>query len=177
MEKWNENDKSSDETKYCNVLESLKKNDKIKCFVVNVLTEKTENDRKVVAILKVMSEKFERTMSEKCLNMMMEIVNFKTEGGIENTTDRFGKMMAEVRKLDLAANLNFAMKLHFMDRLEKNGKLSSDERMILKDEIKTKEGTPKYADSAERVQKELKRMKIVNNRENIWDVKLSKFDS
>ena len=28
------------------------------------------------------------------------------------------------------------------------------------------------ADSAERVQKELKRMKVVNNRENIWDVKL-----
>ena len=167
------NDKSSDETKYCNVLESLKKNDKIKDFVVNVLTEKTENDRKVAAILKVMSEKFERTMSEKCLNLMAEIVNFKTDGGIESTTDRFGKMMAEVRKLDLAANLNFAMMLQFMDRLEKNGKLSSDERMRLKDEIETKEGKPKYADSAERVQKELKRMKIVNNRENIWDVKLT----
>ena len=79
LEKWNENDKSTDETKYCNVLESLKKNDKIKDFVVNVLTEKTENERKVVAILKVMSEKFERTMSEKCLNLMAEIVNFKKE--------------------------------------------------------------------------------------------------
>ena len=45
--------------------------------------------------------------------------------------------------------------------------------MRLKDEIETKEGKPKYADSAERVQKELKRMKIVNNRENIWDVKLT----
>ena len=33
LEKWDENDKSSDETKYCNVLESLKKNDKIKDFV------------------------------------------------------------------------------------------------------------------------------------------------
>ena len=79
------------------MLESLKKNDKIKDFVVNVLTEKIENERKVAAILKVMSEKFERTMSEKCLNLMAEIVNFKTEGGIENTTDRFGKMMVEVR--------------------------------------------------------------------------------
>ena len=77
---------------------------------------------------------------------MAEIVNFKTEGGIENITDRFGKMMAEVRKLDLAANLNFAMTLQFMDRLEKNGKISSDERMRLKDEIETKEGKPKFAD-------------------------------
>ena len=57
LEKWNENDKSSDETKYCNVLESLKKNDKIKDFVVGVLTEKTKNERKVGVILKVMSEK------------------------------------------------------------------------------------------------------------------------
>ncbi len=83
---------------------------------------------------------------------MAEIVNFKTEGGIENTTDRFGKMMAEVRKLDLAANLNFAMTLQFMDRLEKNGKISCDERMRLKDQIETKEGKPKFADSVERVQ-------------------------
>ena len=41
--------------------------------------------------------------------------------------------------------------------------------MRLKDEIETKEGKPKVIDSAERVQKELKRMKVVNNRENIFD--------
>ena len=131
------------------MLESLKKNDKIKDFVVSVLTERTENDRKVAEILKVMAEKYERTMSEKCLNLMAEMVNFKTEGGIENTTDKFGKMMVEVKKLDLAANLNFAMTLQFMERLEKNGKISSDRRMRLKDEIETKEGKPKVADSAE----------------------------
>ena len=91
------------------MLESLKKNDKRKDFVVNLLTEKTENDRKVEAILRVMSEKFEMTMSEKCLNLMAEIVNFKTDGGIESITYRFGKMMTEVRKLDLTANLNFAL--------------------------------------------------------------------
>merc|ERR1712002_169246 len=158
---------------YCTVLESLKKNDKIKDYVVNVLTEKTENDRTVAAILKIMSEKYERTMSEKCLNLMEEIVNFKAEGGIENTADKFGKMMAEVKKMDLAANLNFALTLQFMERLEKSGKLSSDEKMRLKNEIETKEGKPKYNDSDERVQKELRRMKIVNNRQNIWDVKLT----
>ena len=47
-----------------------------------------------MAILKVMAEKYERTMSEKCLNLIADMVNFKTEEGIENTTDRFGKMMA-----------------------------------------------------------------------------------
>ena len=155
------------------MLESLKKNGKIKGFVVNVVTEKTENDRKVVEILRVMSEKFERTMSQKCLNVMTEIFNLKTEGGIENTSDRFGKMMVEVKKLDLATNLNFAMKLQFIERLEKNGMISSDERMRLEDKIESEDGKLKDGDSAEIVQKELNKMKIVNNRENIWDVKLT----
>ena len=120
-------------------------------------------------ILKVMTEKYEKTMSEKCLLLMAEIGNFKADGGIESITDKFGRMMTESKKIDLAANLDYAMMLQFMDRLEKNGKISSDERMRLKDEIETKEGKPKVIDSAERVQRELKRMKVVNNRENIFD--------
>ena len=47
-------------------MESLRKNDKIKDYVVNTLAEKTENDRKVSAILKVMAEEYERTESERC---------------------------------------------------------------------------------------------------------------
>ena len=43
--------------------------------------------------------------------------------------------------------------------------------MRLKDEIETKKGNPKVADSTEIVQKELERMKIVN-REDIWDTKV-----
>ena len=82
-------------------------------------------------------------------------------------------MMEEVKKLDLAANMNFAITLQFMESLQKDGKISSDERMRLKDKIETGDGKPKYRDSAEVVQKELKRMKIVNNRENIRDVRLT----
>ena len=48
---------------------------------------------------------------------MSDVANFKTEGGIESTIDKFGKMMTEVKKLDLAANLNFAMTLQFMERV------------------------------------------------------------
>ena len=50
------------------MIESLKKNDKIKDYVISTLTEKTENDRTVTEILKAMAEKYERTMSEKCLS-------------------------------------------------------------------------------------------------------------
>ena len=60
LEKWNQNDQSTYENKYCNVMESLKKNDKIKDYVITTLAEKTENDRKVTAILKVMAEKYEK---------------------------------------------------------------------------------------------------------------------
>ena len=140
LEKQNENDQSSEETKYCNLIKSLKKNDKIKDYVISTLAEKTESDRKVTAILKVMAEKYENTMSERCLSLMAEIVNFKADGQIEKITDKFGRMMAEVKKIDLAANLDYAMTLQFMDRLEKNRKISSDERMRLKNEIETKEG-------------------------------------
>ena len=45
--------------------------------------------------------------------------------------------------------------------------------MRLKDEIETKEGKPKVTDSADIVQKELKRMKVVNNRDNLWKDKVT----
>ena len=37
--------------------------------------------------------------------------------------------------------------------------------MRLKDEVETKEGKSKVRDSAERVQKELRRIKVIKNRE------------
>ena len=56
---------------------------------------------------------------------------------------------------------------------QKQNKFCYEQRIRLKDKIETEDGKPKDGDSAEIVQKELKRMKIVNNRENIWDVKLT----
>ena len=102
------------------------KNDMIQDFEVNTLTEKTENDRRVIVILKVMGTKYARTVSEKCSTSMGDMVSFSTDGGIEATTDRFGKMRAEVYKLDLASNLDVVMTLQFMERLENSGKISSD---------------------------------------------------
>ena len=40
VKRWYENNKSSDEQKYIDLLESLKKNEVIKGFVVNTLVEK-----------------------------------------------------------------------------------------------------------------------------------------
>ena len=44
-------------------------------------------------------------------------------------------------------------------------------RMRLKDEIETKEEKPRVMDSSERVQRELRRMKVVNNRDIVFNNK------
>ena len=44
VERWYENNKSSDEEKYIDLLESLKKNEVIKEFVVNTLVKKWEQE-------------------------------------------------------------------------------------------------------------------------------------
>ena len=60
MERWYENNKSSDEEKYIDVLECLKKNEVIKDFVVRTLVEKVRKTRTVKRILYLIIEKFDR---------------------------------------------------------------------------------------------------------------------
>ena len=55
--------------------------------------------------------------------------------------------------------------------MEKSGNISNDEIMRLKDEIETKDNKPKVTNSVDVVQNEIKRMKIVNNRESLWEDK------
>ena len=73
VEKWFDNNKSTDEEKYIDLLESLKKNDAVKEFVVMTLVEKVGNTRTVTKIVDVMTEKFAKTTSEKTSNMMKKI--------------------------------------------------------------------------------------------------------
>ena len=65
VEKWSDNDKLSDEEMFIDLLESLKKYDEVKQFVVNTLIEKDGRTRTVKKILEVMTEKFSKTTSEK----------------------------------------------------------------------------------------------------------------
>ena len=53
------NNKSSDENKYCNVLESLKKNKAVKEYAIGQIVERTERLRRVKRILDVMDEQRE----------------------------------------------------------------------------------------------------------------------
>ena len=63
VEKWCDNNKLTDEEKYIDLLESLKKNYAIKHYVVNTLIEKVGSTRTVKKILDVMTEIFSKTLS------------------------------------------------------------------------------------------------------------------
>ena len=67
IERWTANNKSSDDTKYCNVLESLKKNDAVSEYAMSQIVERTEGLRMVQSILNVMDKKYLRAIGEKTL--------------------------------------------------------------------------------------------------------------
>ena len=77
IEKWSQNNKSTEEDKYMDLLESLKKNDTIKDFVTKTLVEKVGETRTVIRILDVMAEKYSKTTCEKITDTMKKISGFK----------------------------------------------------------------------------------------------------
>ena len=76
IERWSTNNKSSEEDKYVDLLESLKKNDTIKEYVNRTLIEKVGENRNVKKVLDVMTEKYSGTKGEKMLDMMKNISGF-----------------------------------------------------------------------------------------------------
>ena len=54
-----------------------------------------------------------------------------------------------------------------MDRIEKSGKINSEEKTRFKEQFETKEGSPNGGNAVESIRKELKRLKVADNREEI----------
>ena len=90
VEKWFDNNKSTDEEKYIDLLKNLKKNEVIKEFVVKTLVEKVGEIRTVKKIPEVKTAKFTKTTCEK-----------------------IAEMITETDKIRLAENLKYAMGLNF----------------------------------------------------------------
>ena len=67
MNKWFENNRARKEEKYIDFLESLKKNEVIKEFVVRTLVEKVGETRTVTRILEVITKCLIRTYVRKQL--------------------------------------------------------------------------------------------------------------
>ena len=129
VEKWKANNKASEEDKFIDLLESLKKNDSIKEYVHRTLIEKVGNDRTVKRILDVLSDKYSMTTAEKILGLMKKISDFKAEEDVETLLDRFEEIITETDKVDLATNLHYALSIQFMERLEKSNKINTGEKL------------------------------------------------
>ena len=70
-----------------------------------------------------------------------------------------------MKKIKLAENLDFAMGLQFLERLEKSGKVNAVEKKILRDVLEDVDGNPKEGETIELMKKELRKMKVAENRE------------
>ena len=129
VERWYENNRANDEEKFLDLMESLKKNEVIKQFVNNTLIEKVGETRTVTKILEEMSEKYDRNMGEKTSEMMRKISGegFKSDESVDKMIDRFRDMILEMKRIRLAENLDYAIGLQFLERLEKSGKVNTFE--------------------------------------------------
>ena len=103
------------------------------------------------------------TTAEKILRLMKKISDFKMEEDIETLIDRFEEIITEKDKVNLATNLDYALSIQFMERLEKSNKINIGEKLRLKDVIEDDAGEPRVGNIPGCVKKELRRMKVENS--------------
>ena len=82
-------------------------------------------------------------------------------------------MIIQMKKIKLAENLDYAMGLQFLERLEKSGKVNAVEKKILRDILEDVDGNPKEGEMLELMKKELRKMKVAENREEPFKKKES----
>ena len=133
--------------------ESLKKNNIIKEFVHRTLVEQVGEVRTVKRIIEVMMDKYSKTKSEKILELMRKISCFKIDDNVENLIDRFKELITEVEKEKLMENLKYVLSSQFIDRLEKENKINTGEKLRLKDVMEDIDGKPKVGNILEYMKK------------------------
>jgi len=114
-----------------------------------------------------MTEKFTKTIGGKIDDLMKKKSgnNFKTEEKMDIMIDRFEEMVTEIERIKFAENLKYAMSPQFLRRLENCGKINAVEHMKLRDVIEDVNGNPRAGDTMEIMKKEMRKMKVVENRE------------
>ena len=99
------------------------------------------------------------------MGTMKKICGFRTDGKVDALIDRFEEMVTETETLKLAERLRYVLSSQFISRLEEGGKINSNEKLRLQDILEDTEGNPKDGDTMEAMKKELKRLKVAENRE------------
>ena len=78
-------------------------------------------------------------------------------------------MITETAKIKLANNLDYALSLQFIDKLEKNNKINSEEKLCLKEAIEDNIGKLQHGDIPKHLKKEIKSIQIEDSREEKYD--------
>ena len=74
-------------------------------------------------------------------------------------------MITETKKIKLTENLEYALGLQFLERLENSGRINAVEKKILRDILEDVDGNPRVGETVELMKKELRKMKVAENRE------------
>ena len=79
VESWDRGNKDTPIVKYNDLIESLKKNNDIKDYVVTVILDRTQeaDDRSVDKILAILAEKYAKTTVETSKDILKEILEFE----------------------------------------------------------------------------------------------------
>ena len=77
VERWAENNTATEEDKFVDLLESLKKKEMVKDYVTKTLVEKIGETREVKKVLGVIAEKYSKIMCERIMEVMEKISGFK----------------------------------------------------------------------------------------------------
>ena len=115
-----------------------------------------------------MMDKYLKTKIEKILELMRKISCFKMDDNVETLRYRFDEIIMEVDKEKLVENLKYALSSQFVDRLEKENKINTGEKLRLKDVMEDDDGKLRIGNIPEYVKKEFIQMKVAENREDIF---------
>lgn len=172
VEKWTEDNKSTELTKYYDLVESLKQNksEKVKQYVINVLLEKVKEDKTVKRVLELLEEKFKKTTCEKVRNVEKRWIEFGVDGEIEKVVGDWERIMDDMTKLGLMTEIRkYAMSARFIDKLEEAGKIDTTEKYRLRDMIQNNRGEPLLVGGLgnsllNNMKKELESLRVIENR-------------
>ena len=173
VKNWEANNKDPPETKYRDFLENLKKEPKVSSHTIGVIIDKTEeaSDRTVNKILEVLKSKHGRTKVEKVKDITNEFLGFEMRSGesAEAFLDRTENLITKCIKEKIKDNFEYMIANTMIEKAEKAGKLTKEERVKLQDSIEVEEMNDRVPKSEnevfEKLRKEFKKLKIENNRD------------
>ena len=175
IEAWDKNNADSTMTKYADLIESLKKNKNIKENDINVIQDKAREigDKSVEKVMEILEEKYSKTTVEKTKDILKDILEFemKKEENFEEYWDRCEILLTKCKREKINEKFYYMMAAMIVDKAEKNGKLTEEEKRRLNESIENEKDSDRIPKTEETVienhKKEVKKLKIENNRSEI----------